>query len=217
LKRSIIFRTLPRITYCVVTTDAELVIVGASIREDGAALDDGNLRMPINIASVDGVDPIEALPDAVEAEQPRIVHVTAEWNEKDGCWDVSTVDRIDDPRAVSIPTVLFDDARDVTLRLIEIDEDKLKALITITVPIEGLADRALDSAVAVHDDVIGPLDDIDDEHWRVDVLDHDEGPKLAWWNVMVTAKSGGAIHDLDEALARRTPWQRVIKDATRAG
>lgn len=217
MKRSITFRTYQSVTYAVVTVDGDLVIVCAGVREDGKALPDANVRIPLSIAAVDGIDPIEALPDALEAKLPRIVHATAEWNEADGCWDVSTIERIDDPRAISIATTLFDNARDVRLRSLEIDDDRLQAFVTITVPIKGLEGDALDTAVALHDDVIGPLDDIDDDHWRIDVLDHDEGPEVTWWNVMVTAKSGGTIHDLDEALARRTPWQRAVKDATRAG
>lgn len=216
MSRSIIMRTMPSITYAVVTNNAELIIVGAGARENGRALDDANFRLPLNIARVDDVDPIEALPDSLESGHPRMVHVTADWNEADHCWDVSKVDRIDDPRAVDIAAALFDDAREVRLRSLEIESDHLKAFVTITVPIAGLSDDDRDSLVARHDDVIEPLDDINDDDWRIDVLDQDEGPQVAWWNVMITAKAGGSIHDLDEALARRTPWQRATKDASRA-
>jgi hypothetical protein len=208
--RTLTFRTLPGVSACVRSSeDDALLVVGVTVMEGRVALDDGYLRLPTGTDPVDGRDPIEAIGAAVGNNQPVVVVAASEWNATRGCWDLILVDEIVDPRKVPVADVILDDACDVALRRIDINGDELEVILNLTIPIEGLDEAAETSAIAVQDARICPLDGLDDADWRVDVLDHDEGPRVAWWRVMVTARSPAAVAALDSQLARRTPWKRA--------
>jgi hypothetical protein len=199
---------MPGVTACVRTADKALLVIGVTAREGKIALDDCGFRLPDGTDPVEGRDPIEEIGAAVGNRQPRIITAAAEWNSTDGCWDILLVDDIVDPREVRVADVLLDDACDVDLRSLEISCDSLEVRLSLTIPIEGMGEQSKNSAIAAQDERIAPLDDLDDADWRVCVLDHDEGPKVAWWSVIVTAKTPKAVAQLDAQLARRTHWKR---------
>lgn len=207
--RTITFRTMPGITSCVRAQDRALLVIGVTVREGAVALADGSFRLPDGTDPVEGKDPIEEIGAAIGNRQPRIVTAAAEFNDADGCWDLLLVDDIVDPREVKVAEVLLDDACDVELRGLEIASDSLEARLSLTIPIEGMDVTTRESAIAAQNERIDPLDDISDADWKVEVLDHDEGPGGAWWSVAVTARSARAIAQLDAQLARRTPWKRA--------
>lgn len=208
--RTLTFRTMSGVTSCVRSgDDGALLVAGVAVMEGATALDDGHFRLPTGTDPVDGVDPIEAIGAAIGNDQPVIVTAAAEWSDALGCWDLILVDDIVDPRRVPVAEVILDDACDVALRRIDLNGDEMEIIVTLTIPIDGLGEAAADSAVAVQDARICPLDGLDDADWRVDVLDSDEGPKVAWWRVMVTARTPAAVAALDAQLARRTPWKRA--------
>ena len=206
--RTITFRTMPHVTACVRTPDRALLVIGVTVREGKVALSDGAFRLPDGTDPVEGKDPIEEIGAAIGNRQPRIVTAAAEWNDADGCWDLLLVDDIVDPREVKVADTLLDDACDVELRALEIAGDSLEARLSLTIPIEGMDATTRESAIAAQNERIDPLDDISDADWKVEILDHDEGPRVAWWSVVVTARSPRAIAQLDVQLARRTSWQR---------
>lgn len=208
--RTLTFRAIPGVTACVRShEDGALLVAAVTVMEDQVALDDGHFRLPTGTDPVDGRDPIEAIGASIGNNQPVIVVAAAEWSDALGCWDLILVDDIVDPRQVAVAAVILDDACGVALRRIDINGDELEIILDLTIAIEGLDEAAETSAVAVQDARIGPLDGLDDADWRVDVLDRDEGPKVAWWRVMVTARSPAAVAALDAQLARRTPWKRA--------
>lgn len=200
---------MPHITACVRTEDRALLVMGVTVREGAVALADGAFRLPDGTDPVEGKNPIEEIGAAIGNRQPRIVTAAAEFNDADGCWDLLLVDDIVDPREVKVAEVLLDDACDVELRGLEIAGDSLEARLFLTIPIEGMDVTTRESAIAAQNERIDPLDDLEDADWRVCVTDHDEGPRVAWWSVIVTARTPKAVAQLDAQLARRTPWKRA--------
>jgi hypothetical protein len=208
--RTVTFRTMPNVTSCVRTPTGELIVIGVTVREGAVALDDGAFRLPAGTDPVEGKDAIEEIGAAIGNRQPRVITAAAEWDDEDGCWTILLVDEIDDPRQVKVADVIFDDACDLELRSLEINPGTQEAQLSLTIPIEGMDEAAQASAIAAQNDRLDPLDDLDDADWKVCILDHDEGPKVAWWSVLVTARTPLAIAQLDVQLARRTPWQKAV-------
>lgn len=199
---------MPHVTSCVRTPDGALLVIDVTAREGAVPLHDCAFRLSAGTDPVGGRDPIEDIGTAVGNRQPRLITATAEWKEGDGCWDILLVDDIDDPREVKVADVVFDDACDLKLHRLDIEGDTLEVHLFLTIPIEGLDEASRDAAVAAQDERIDPLDDLDNDDWKVCVTDHDDGQKVAWWNVILTAKTPRAVAALDVQLARRTPWQR---------
>lgn len=208
--RTITFRTLPHVTSCVRTPDGALLVIGVTAREGATPLHDCALRLPAGTDPVDGRDPIEEIGAAIGNRQPRVITAAAEWKEGEGCWDILLVDEIDDPREVKVADVIFDDACDLKLRRLDIEDGSQEVHLLLTVPIEGLDEAAREAVIAAQDERIDPLDDLETDDWKVCVTDHDDGQKVAWWSVILTARTPKAVAALDVQLARRTPWQKAV-------
>lgn len=75
----------------------------------------------------------------------------------------------------------------------------MTAGITFTMPIERFDEDT-------HEGLARRFDDVDDESWRIDVLDIDDGPKVAWFSFLVTGKTPEACRHLQRHIAPARFW-----------
>lgn len=100
---------------------------------------------------------------------------------------------------------------DVILGRVELNRNRVVDNITVHLDlhktITGLSEREVDLLRDVHDAHTDPLDGLDDDDWRINVLDQDEGPAIAWWSTLIEARSQRAQAMLDTLLREHTPWR----------
>lgn len=208
--KTVTITSMPGYSCAVRTEIGDLLVSHVQVRENGAVIGPGWVRLPRDIEPVDGMDPIETFGAAVGNNRRLILQAAAELDETGGCWTVLLVDEIEDPNAVRTPAdTLFDDALLLELRGLDIAQDTLEAHILLRLPISGMDEAAQEDAIAAQNGRILPFDDFDHPQWKVCVVDHDEGSEHAYWHVTIKACGEHAIANLDKALARRTPWKRA--------
>lgn len=102
------------------------------------------------------------------------------------------------------PTPLFE-SFDVDLTGFESGRLGFTAHILFTTRTAGLETKEVDELLDRLNPIADALCDVEDDDWRLDELDRDEGLEVAWWRYNVHAKTPGAIVELRRLLELYTP------------